>query len=167
MRRLLAVLLLAGTVCAQDLPELWSHVYHPGRLRVRKARATVTGVIVDATAGKNKDGCRHEADGDGHCWLKLDPDQEQFLNQGNFEHQQGNLVYEPICRYRVTQADAIEACKDFRQDIVIPPLGSHVRLTGSSVLDTQHGHLEFHPLSAVDVIPEKIDDRSYHAEVIQ
>jgi hypothetical protein len=149
------ILLFASLTLAygQELPDLWAHVYHPSRLRIIQARATVTGVIVDATAGKQKDLCRHEKDGDGHCWLRLDPGQEQFLNQENLDKQGGNIVYEPICRYKVTQADAISACEGFHQQITIPPAGSHVRLTGSHVLDTQHGHMEIHPVSAIEVIP--------------
>jgi hypothetical protein len=33
---------------------------------------TVTGMFVDATHGKRRDGVRHEGDGDAHAWLKLD-----------------------------------------------------------------------------------------------
>lgn len=138
---------------APDLQTLWGHIYHSGRLRVLQATASVTGTIVDATAGKQKDLCRHEKDGDGHCWLKLDPGEEQFLNQANMDSQGGNLVYEPICRYRVTQEDAKAACQGFTQQITIPPVGTHVRLTGSHVLDTQHGWNEIHPVSQIEIIP--------------
>src|SRR5689334_14624329 len=74
---LLTVLLRPGE--AQD----WSHVYKPSRLIVKAKLVTVTGVIVDATRGKHRDGVRHEADGDCHGWLKLDPGQEKYLNAGN------------------------------------------------------------------------------------
>jgi hypothetical protein len=43
----------------------------------------VTGTIVDATNDKKADGVRHEADGDTHGWLKLDPGFEDLLNPGN------------------------------------------------------------------------------------
>src|SRR5580693_4258836 len=59
-------------------PTLWSHVYHAPRLIVKQPCVTVTGTIVDATAGKKSDGVRHEADGDTHGWLKVDP---QFENR--------------------------------------------------------------------------------------
>src|SRR5450432_4070024 len=39
---------------------LWSHVYHSQRLIVKKQCAEVTGIIVDATKGKQSDGVRHE-----------------------------------------------------------------------------------------------------------
>jgi hypothetical protein len=147
------VLLVSIGAVAQQLPDLWSHVYHPGRLQIQQARAVATGTIVDASHGKNKDGCRHEADGDFHCWLKLDAGQEQFLNQENVNKQEGNLVFEPMCQHKPTQEDAKAVCKDWKQQITLVPLGSHARITGSAVLDTQHGHKEFHPVEKLEVIP--------------
>ncbi|HWO32868.1 MAG TPA: SH3 domain-containing protein, partial [Candidatus Acidoferrum sp.] len=44
-------------------PSMWTHVYHPQRLIVKQQCIAVTGTIVDATAGKQPDGVRHEADG--------------------------------------------------------------------------------------------------------
>jgi hypothetical protein len=137
-------------ILVQSPQELWEHIYHPARLHVLQASATATGVIVDASHGKNKDGCRHEADGDGHCFLKLDPGQENLINQMNLDNEGGNLVFEPICRYRVKQADALAACKDWKQELELAPVGAHVRLTGAHVLDMQHGHLEFHPVWKVE-----------------
>jgi hypothetical protein len=136
-------------------PSLWKHVYHPKRLSVKNACISVTGVIVDATKGKNKDGARHEADGDGHNWLKLDPGQKNVLLSGNVSTQQGNLVFEIICRYRVTQADAKAACKDFKSTVVLPPIGAHVRITGSLIADLDHKpiHSEIHPVTSIEVIP--------------
>ena len=55
----------AGMVGCGD--GLWQHVYHPSRLLVKQDCVTVTGVIVDATAGQSHhhaDGMRHEPDGD-------------------------------------------------------------------------------------------------------
>jgi hypothetical protein len=145
-----------GSASAQGQPScddsLWKHLYHSPRLQVHQLCATVTGTIVDASHGKNKDGCRHEADGDGHCFLKLDAGQEKFLNQKNLDNEDGALVFEPICHYRVTQADAKAACKDWKQNLVLPPVGSHVRMTGSWVTDLQHGHNEIHPVSAIEII---------------
>jgi hypothetical protein len=137
---------------------LWKHVYHPTRLNVKQLCTSVTGVIVDATATekeKQKDGQRHEADGDGHGWLKPDPGQENVLIAGNIETQQGNLVFEIICRYRVTQADAKTACRKFKSSVVLPPVGSHVRITGSLIEDLDHKpiHREIHPVTSIEVLP--------------
>src|SRR2546429_7479220 len=76
---------------------LWARVYNPKRLEIHGCYA-VTGTFVDATRGRAKDGCRHEADGDSHCWLKLGPGQEQFINAENIKNQDGNLVFEPMCQ---------------------------------------------------------------------
>ena len=141
---------VSGQTCDKTLAK---HVYNPQRLVTKAPCVTLTGVIVDASHGKNKDGCRHEADGDGHCWLKLDSGQERFINDENRKNQDGNLVFEPMCRYRVTQKDALAACKGWKQPLVLPPVGSHVKVTGVWVLDHQHGHLELHPASSIEVIP--------------
>lgn len=131
---------------------LWARVYNPQRLLVHRKCVSLTGTIMDATHGKQKDGCRHEKDGDGHCFLRLDAGQEHFLNQKNLDNEDGALVFEPMCRYRVTQADAMTSCKNYHQPLVLPPIGSHVRITGSSVTDLQHGHMEIHPVSSIEVI---------------
>src|SRR5437660_419165 len=94
---------------------LWDHVYNHQRLEIHRCVA-VTGTFVDATRGRAKDGCRHEADGDSHCWLKLGPGQEQFINAENIKNQDGNLVFEPMCQWRVTQKDAMAVCKGWKQD---------------------------------------------------
>lgn len=131
---------------------LWGHVYNPQRLKIHERCASVTGVIVDATHGKRKQGCRSESDGDLHCWLKLDAGQEKYINKMNVKNQEGNLVWEPMCRYRVTQEDAKAACKNWKQNLKLAPIGAHVRITGAAVLDTQHGHKEIHPVSSIEVI---------------
>jgi hypothetical protein len=147
----------ATTVIGGCDENLWSHTYHAQRLQISERCASVTGVIVDATDGKRKQGCRSEADGDLHCWLTLDVwpvDQSKYLNQGNLLKQDGNLVFEPMCQHKVTQVDAMAACKNWHQDLKLPPVGTHVRITGAAVLDTQHGHREIHPVSSIEIIKE-------------
>jgi uncharacterized protein YgiM (DUF1202 family) len=134
---------------------LWNHVYNPQRLIVKEKCVTVTGTIVDATAGKKSDGVRHEADGDTHGWLKVDPEFETLLNVGNQSAEGGNLVFEIVCEFRVTQADArgIPGCKGYKSHLTIPPVGSHVRITGTYVQDTNHARwMEIHPVSSIQVI---------------
>jgi uncharacterized protein YraI len=134
--------------------ELWNHVYHSKRLIVVEQCASVTGTIVDATAGRRSDGVRHEKDGDTHGWLKLDPAYETLLNSGNKSNEGGNLVFEVICRYPVTQPDARSACAGFPDPLTIPPVGSHVRIVGSYVQDTFHAQwMEIHPVTSITVIP--------------
>lgn len=134
---------------------LWKHVYHPDRLLVKGQCVTVTGVIVDATANqktKRADGVRHEPDGDTHGWLKVDAKFKKYLNAGNKSHEQGNLVFELVCHYTVEQADAVDSCKKFHDKTTVPPVGTHVAITGTFVQDTNHGTWnEIHPVSRIEV----------------
>jgi hypothetical protein len=132
---------------------LWQHVYHPYRLLVMNECVTVSGTIVDDTNGRNSDGVRHEADGDTHGWLRLDPQFANLLDNGNKSAENGDLVFEIVCHYHVTQADAKPACSTFGDHIVIPPVGSHVAITGTFVQDTNHQRWnEIHPVSRIVVI---------------
>ncbi len=102
---------------------------------------TVTGII---------DSIRTERDGDLHIRLKPDPPHAHLVNPANQENQFGDLVLEPICIGKVTQATAISACQNFHQDIDIQPVSSHVQVTGSYVLDKEHGEwTEIHPVTTM------------------
>lgn len=124
---------------------LWKFVYHPARLTVWQKCKTVTGVILHKKA---------EADGDYHIQLKLDPGQPRLLNQKNMDKQNGCLVLEVICTKKVTQADAIKPCKTCPNNITVPQNGTHVKVTGTFVLDTQanHGWNEIHPVYKIEVL---------------
>lgn len=135
-----------GPQCDQTL---WTHVYHPSRLN-QQGCITVTGTIVDATHGRRRDGVRHEADGDTHGWLKPDPQYAHLLDEGNKRYEGGNLVFEIVCHWKPTQADAKPACSGYHSTIAIPPVGTHVMMTGTYVLDTNHGRwMEIHPVSSI------------------
>ena len=140
---------------------LWQHVYNPQRL-VAKGCISVTGTIVDATKGKRRDGLRHEGDGDTHGSLKVDPEFALLLNDGNRSNEGGNLVFEVICQFRVTQKDAMAACsesgkdsrgKRFKSAVKIPPPGTRVRITGTYVQDQEHAKwMEIHPVTSIEVL---------------
>jgi len=133
---------------------LWDHVYKPQRLIVKQQCIAVTGTVVDATNGKRLDGVRHEADGDTHGWLKLDPEFSSLLNAGNISDEGGNLVFEIVCKFHVTQQDALAACQAYHSPVQIPPVGSHVRMVGTYVQDTNHAKwMEIHPVSSITTIP--------------
>lgn len=133
---------------------LWNHVYHPTRLIVKTACVTVTGTIVDATSGNEPDGVRHEADGDTHGWLRVDPQFSGMLNAGNQSAESGNLVFEIVCRYPVTQKDAQSACQGYSDQVQLPPVGSHVSIVGSYVQDTFHAQWnEIHPVTSISIVP--------------
>ena len=144
-----------SSTTAQCDDSLWDHVYNPQRLIVKQQCIAVTGTTVDATNGKNADGVRHEADGDTHGWLKLDPAFTNLLNAGNLSDENGNMVFEIVCKYRVTQADAKAACPlTFHNQVQLPPVGSHVRVVGTYVQDTNHAKWkEIHPVTSITVIP--------------
>jgi hypothetical protein len=123
---------------------LWQHVYHPQRLQVRKACQTVSGMITKVKV---------EPDGDSHLLLRLDSQYQNLLTVGNLR-QGNNMVLEPICVNSVTQADAVSSCKGFINKIKIPKVGQHVTVTGSYLLDKDHGlWAEIHPLSKLEIIP--------------
>ena len=64
------------------------------------------------------------------------------------------MVLESICINRVTQPDTISACKNFHENIIIRSVGSHVQVTGSYVLDKEHGGwAEIHPVTSMVKIP--------------
>jgi hypothetical protein len=134
---------------------LWEHVYHPTRLLVQHDCVTITGTIVDATlneATHQPDGVRHEADGDTHGWLKVDPTFSNLINPGNTSDEGGNLVFEIVCHYAVTQPDAVQPCTGFTDHLTIPPVGSHVAITGTLVTETNHAKWnEIHPVSSITV----------------
>ncbi len=133
---------------------LWNHVYHPARLIVKQQCIAVTGTIVDATKGTEHDGVRHEADGDTHGWLKVDAGFENLLNAGNLSDEGGNLVFEIVCRFPVTQPDAKTACKNYTDHVTLPAVNSHVRIVGTYVQDTFHAKwMEIHPVTSIEVIP--------------
>jgi hypothetical protein len=162
----LLFLFLVNGVRAQGCDQtLWQHVYHPQRLAVIQACAAVTGTIVDASHGRNKDGARHEADGDTHGWLQIDPGQENIVNAGNAATQGGNLVFEIVCRYRVTQADAKASCKNFKSTVTLPPVGSHVRIIGPLVEDLDHKpiHREIHPVTSIELIQDTATSAVFRA----
>ena len=131
---------IASPVC---YAYLWNHVYNPGRLEVMKECTEVTGVIEHV---------KSEADGDLHIRLRLDTEFSSLLNDENMNQQEGDLVLEPVCQREVAQLDAIDSCRGFSNILEIPPVGTHVRVDGSYVLDKPHGWMEIHPVSRIAVM---------------
>ncbi len=123
-------------------PDPFAHVYHPARLKVLAACRTITGTI---------DFVRREPDGDDHIRLRVDD--VSLLDQGNIDNQHGDLVLEPVCINPVTQEDAKDACAGYHSDVVVPPAGTRVSVTGPWVLDTEHGWNEIHPVVRISVNP--------------
>jgi hypothetical protein len=129
---------VASGKCDQSL---WNHVYQSYRLQVVNRCITVSGIIESIGA---------ETDGDSHIRVKLDSQFAKLINSANIQGQFGDLVVEPICQHSVIQPNAFFACIDFHQNINIPPIGTHVKVTGSYVLDTWHDKwAEIHPVTSI------------------
>jgi hypothetical protein len=122
---------------------LWQHIYHDYRLKVIEQCKTVTGVV----ESKKK-----EKDGDWHIRLRLDAGQENLLNEKNMSGQHGCLVIEVICACEVSQSDAIGSCENYINNVKVPEIGEHVSVTGSYVLDADHGWNEIHPITKILIL---------------
>lgn len=130
------------TTCG-DLDFQWKHVYNPDRLEVKQDCISLTGTIEKIIK---------EKDGDAHIRLKLDLEYSNLINQKNIDAQNGSLVVEPVCLYSITQESALGICNGWHNEIILPPVGTHVIAHGSYVLDKQHGWMEIHPLTSIRVI---------------
>ena len=129
-----------GTDCNQVL---WKHVYDPDRLEVLDKCKTVTGVIEESNA---------DPDGDQHMLLKLDKGQKDFLTKKNKSKKDGDLVVEVVCVNNISRKRAMGACTGYANNVMLPKIGEHVRVTGSFVLDTHNGWNEIHPVSKIEEI---------------
>lgn len=129
-------------------PGLWNHVHDPSRLKVMAACQTVTGVVMKVH--DNADG-----DGDENMLLDVDPPFKNLLNSGNMKSLGGFLQLECVCQAPVKPAipDAVRACKNFKGTVPIPAVGARVQVTGTYVLDQDHGWMEIHPVSVLTVLP--------------
>ncbi|MHB8397933.1 MAG: hypothetical protein ACYDCI_03260 [Candidatus Limnocylindrales bacterium] len=115
------------------------YVYNPYRLAVQASCIYVTGTVAAV---------RHEADGDLHILVALDPAYRHLLTAANQGEELGDLVIEPVCVEAVSQADAIATCAADRDPLMtLPAVGERVWMEGRYVFDTDHGGwAELHPL---------------------
>jgi hypothetical protein len=125
----------AATGCDASL---WDHVYDPTRLQKLAPCLTVTGIVEESAA---------DDDGDQHFLLRLDPGQGALVNKRNQKKKNGNLVVEIVCANPIKLQKAKSACAGYRNSIAIPATGSHVRATGTYVIDSHNGWAEIHPVS--------------------
>ena len=59
-------------------------------------------------------------------------------------------MFEIVCHYKVTQADAKPACAGFKDHATIPSVGTHVAITGTLVQEKNHKKWnEIHPVSRI------------------
>jgi len=122
---------------------LWNHVYNPTRLQQLAPCTSVTGVIDESSV---------DPDGDQHFLLKLDPGQDTLVNKRNGKKKGGDIVLEIVCANPTTMKKAKSACKGYTNPIAIPAVGTHVRATGSYVIDSHNGWAEIHPVSKIEAM---------------
>jgi hypothetical protein len=122
---------------------LWAHVYNPGRLEVYNPCVTVNGVIEESSA---------DGDGDQHMLLRLDKGFESYVNERNEKKKNGCIVIEAICVNEIKKKKVGSACEGYINNVLLPDIGAHVKVTGSFVNDTHNGWNEIHPISKIEVI---------------
>jgi hypothetical protein len=134
----------SAAVQPQCDPSLWNNVYDPTRLKVMAPCMTITGTVINQHASD---------DGDIDMEFALDPQFANLLNSANLAKLSGNLNIEAICQAPI-QPDtpqAVPACGSLSRRLTLPPVGAHAQVTGSYVLDTNHGWMEIHPITAIDI----------------
>jgi hypothetical protein len=99
---------------------------------------SVTGVITESNV---------ESDGDQHFLLTLDPGQGNLTNKRNAKKKGGGLVLEIICANPSSMKKVKSACAGYTNSIPMPAVGTHVRATGTYVIDSHNGWAEIHPVS--------------------
>lgn len=122
---------------------LWNHVYNPSRLQRLNDCISATGIVNESLV---------DDDGDQHFLLTLDPGQDQLLKKKNMKKKGGGLVVEIVCANPVKLKKVKAVCAGYTNKIPIPPVGSHVKVTGTYVIDTHNGWAEIHPVSTISSI---------------
>ncbi|HMA22107.1 MAG TPA: hypothetical protein VKO87_14955 [Gemmatimonadaceae bacterium] len=124
-------------------PSLWRRVYQPKRLGVMVDCITVTGTVEETSANE---------DGDQHFLLKLDAGYDALLNKVNRKKRNGDLVAEIVCANPASGRKPKEACAGYTNRIPLPRAGSHVKVTGTYVIDSHNGWTEIHPVSRLTLM---------------
>jgi hypothetical protein len=102
---------------------------------------SVTGTIDESNV---------DEDGDQHFLLKLDPGQDSLVNKRNDKKKSGDIVLEIVCANPTTMKKPSSACAGYTNPVPISPVGTHVRATGTYVLDAHNGWVEIHPVSKLE-----------------
>jgi hypothetical protein len=122
---------------------LWQHVYNPDRLEVVDSCLTVTGVIEETKA---------EGDGDQHMLLRPDSKFVKYINQVNIKKKNGCLVIEAICVNEIQKKKVGTSCEGCVNNVILPVVGDHVKVTGAYVNDSHNGWMEIHPITKIELI---------------
>ena len=124
---------------------LWNRVYNPERLEVYDPCVTVTGVIKERHA---------DDDGDEHMLLRLDKEFKDYVNKRNETKKDGCLVIEAVCVNKVNRKKVGNVCDGYVNNVFLPNVGDHVKVTGSYVKDTgnENNWMEIHPITKIEII---------------
>jgi hypothetical protein len=136
-----ATIMSTPSLC-RDPNNIRSHVYNPARLQTVKDCITVSGIVNNVIV---------EDDGDYHVWFHVDPQYASLPNSANNDYHQGDLLAEIICATTVNQQDAVLACDNYSNQILIPGNNRNITVTGPYVLDSVHGWMEVHPVYSLSI----------------
>jgi hypothetical protein len=114
-------------------------VHDPSRLKILNRCATYVGTVVKAPT-------LNRGDGDVTFNVKPDPGYEWMLNAHN-RSSDGGLHLEII---PIDQPSCRSGCSG--ANVIFPPLGAHVRVTGAYVFDSWSGPNEIHPVWKVELL---------------
>jgi peptidoglycan/xylan/chitin deacetylase (PgdA/CDA1 family) len=91
---------------------------------------------------------KHEADGDAHINVAVDPASQKTAGV------KPSLVTEAVCKWKPTGGPAIAICGSYRSPVKVPKVGQHIEVTGPYVLDSNHNFYEIHPINSLKVIDD-------------
>ena len=63
-----------------------------------------------------------------------------------------NLVLEVVCANSPKLKKAKQACKGYINNVDLKPVGTHVEVSGTYVIDSHNGWAEIHPVSKIEII---------------
>jgi hypothetical protein len=126
-------------------------VHDPSRLKILKACATFVGTVVQAPR-------LNPSDGDVYFRAKPDSGYASMLNSRNWS--KGGLHLEivpmdqPGCKpgQRIIRKGVTNLGVCTGANVVFPPQGAHIRVTGAHVYDSWNGWNEIHPIWKVEIL---------------
>lgn len=146
MKRTTLILLLLLTsllVYSQQDPD--KYIYEKERLRVIKDTLTLEGTVKLVFS---------ELDGDYHIRLKIDSGTIK-LSRKNYTLQDSCIVLEIVCGHKAIFPISC-TCGDYQNQIQIPLVGEHIKVTGRLVFDKRHRWTELHSVYNIQVTPAEV-----------
>jgi hypothetical protein len=107
------------------------YIYQPKRLYLLDPNKTVYGVVKKVIPS---------LDGDIH--INLSVNDSSLLVKNNYKHEMNCLVLEVVCANK----SPFKACKNYKNNVLIPNVGDSIRVNGCFVFDKRHKINEIHPV---------------------